>query len=297
MTIDLEHKVIGTIAAGPLFGTAALGFTRVRFQLGLSLGPLDTPRAYLTDFLAEIFVTLPGRSPVPIGRAQPYTSWVPYTRPQAKSYLFELWLDLSGEQLEALEQRRAGQGLEFDIDLHLQIRQGGAIHPARTRVRVYVTQSHWAEVLRQVGYLDHLLVAEELPIDASEQIRTAVQHVRAAHQHLIAGRYSDSVGVCRRAMESLPPLTDDAKGAAIRTAFAEARKKMTMGQRAELVRMAVHHFANPTHLEEPGKPAEVYSRQDALFILTAAAGVVWEALGRHREASAGPSSPQGASAS
>ena len=70
---------------------------------------------------------------------------------------------------------------------------------------------------------------------------------------------------------------------------------MTPGQRAELVRLAVHHFAHPALHEEPGKPAEVYSRQDALFILSAAAGVVWEALARHREMPAGPNSSSGAS--
>ncbi len=164
--------------------------------------------------------------------------------------------------------------------------------------RFSVNESDWAEILRQVGYLDRLIVAVELPIDAPEQIRKAVQHVRAAHQHLIAGRYTDAVGVCRLAMESLHPFTDDATAKAIRGAFAgpeETRRKMTVCQRAELVRLAVHHFAHPAHHEEHGKPAEVYSRQDALFVLSAAAGIVWEALGRHREARADPGSPQGAS--
>ncbi|EQD46905.1 hypothetical protein B2A_08677, partial [mine drainage metagenome] len=231
------------------------------------------------------------------GRAQPHTSWAVRTMEQSNSQPFELWLDLSGEQIEALERRRAGQRLEFHVNLHLQIHYNSTIHSGQADARFYVNESDWAEILRQVRYVDQLIVAVELPIDASEQIRTAVQHVRAAHQHLIAGRYTDAVAVCRRAMESLHPLTDDAKAAAIRTAFAEARKKMSMAQRAELVRMAVHHFANPAHHEEPGKPAEVYSRQDALFILSAAAGVVWEALGRHRDAPADPGSPQGASVS
>jgi hypothetical protein len=268
--------------------------------MAVQLEPLDKPPAYLTAFLAEIAVTVPGQTPVSLGRAQPNISLALRTIEQPLRQPFEMWLHLSGEQIEALERRREGQRLEFHVNLSLQIHYDGAIHWVRDDVRFHVNESDWAEILRQIGYLDRLIVAVDLPLEAPEQIRSAVQHMRAAHQHLIAGRYTDAVGVCRRAMESLHSFADDATAKAIRDAFAtsiETRKKMTPGQRAELVRMAVHHFSHPAHHEEPGKPAEVYSRQGALFVLSAASGVVWEALGRHREAPAGPGSPQGASTS
>ncbi|MHB1826850.1 MAG: hypothetical protein ACYCV6_04030 [Steroidobacteraceae bacterium] len=284
-------------SAGRPSAAAGLGFTWLKFPMDLQLEALDKPPAYLTQFLAEITVTVQGQTPVSLGRAQPHASWTVGTFGHPNSQSFELWLHLTGEQIEALERRRAGLPLEFHVNLTLQIHYNAAIHSGRTDARFHVNESDWAEILRQAGYLDRLIVAVDLPVAAPEQMRKAVQYVRSAHQHLIAGRYTDAVGVCRLAMESLHPLADDANATSVRTAFAEARKKMTMAQRAELVRLAVQHFANPAHHEEPGKPAEVYSRQDALFILSAAAGVVWEALGRHREASAGPSSPQGASAS
>jgi hypothetical protein len=292
-----EVRGIGDIRAnGRPFPAPGLGFTWLKFPMALQLEALDNPPAYLTQFLAEITVTVPGQTPVSVGRAQLHTSWAACTSERAHSDQFELWLALSGEQIEALERRRAGERLEFHVNLHLQIHYNATIHSGWADARFYVNDSDWMEILRQVGYLDRLIVAVELPIDAPEPIRTAVQHVRAAHQHLIAGRYTDAVRVCRLAMESLHPFTDDATATAIRTAFAGARKKMTLGERAELVRLAVHHFAHPAHHEEPGRPAEVYSRQDALFVLSAAAGIVWEALGRHREAPAEPGSPPGASA-
>ena len=304
MSIAINDRALGTLAIGDIqaagrpFAAPGLGFTWLKFPMTLRLEALDKPPAYLTQFLADITVTVPGRPPLSLGRAQPHASWAVRTIEQSHSHPFELWLDLSGEQIEALERRRAGQRLEFHVNLHLQIHYGAAIHSGRDDARFHVNESDWAEILRQIGYLDQLIIALELPIDAPEQMRKAVQHVRGAHQHLIAGRYTDAVGVCRKAMESLHPFTEDATAKAIRSAFAgpeETRRKMPLGQRTELVRMAVHHFANPAHHEEPGNPAQVFSRQDALFILSAAAGIVWEALGRHREAPADPDSAQGAS--
>jgi len=306
MSIAINDRSRGTVAVGDVrsagrpFAAPGLGFTWLKFPMDLQLEALDKPPAYLAQFLAEITVTVQGQTPVSLGRAQPHTSLAVGTIGQSNSQRFELWLPLIGEQIEALERRRAGLPLEFHVNLTLQIHYNAAIHSGRTDARFHVNESDWAQILRQVGYLDRLIVAVDLPLETPEQMRKAVQYVRSAHQHLIAGRYSDAIGVCRLAMESLHPLTDDAKPKAIRAVFAEskeAREKMTLGQRAELVRQAVHHFTCPAHHEEPGKAAEVYSRQDALFILTAAAGVVWEALGRHREAPAVPSSPQGASTS
>jgi len=301
MSIAIKSQGIGDIRPiGSPFGTPGVGFTRLKFPLALQLDALCDPAAYLTQFLAEVSVTIPGQTPRSLGRAQPHASWVVCTFEHAQSQPFEVWLDLSGEQLEALERQRVGQRMEFHVDLHLQIHYRSAIHSARADARFQVNESAWAEVLRQVGYLDQLIVAVELPFDAPKQMRKAVQYVRSAHQHLIAGRYADAVRVCRLAMESLLPLTDDAAGKAIRIAFAGAenvRRQMTTAQRAELVRLAVHHFANPAHHEEPAKPSEVYSRQDALFILSAAAGVVWEAVGRHNAMPADPGSPRGAGAS
>lgn len=287
MSINLGNRgAIGDIKPnGPPFGAPGAGFSRLKFPLELKLDALASPQAYLTQFQADIAVTVPGQTPRSLGQAQPHASWTIGTMEQTQSQPFELWLDLSGEQLEAIERQRVGQRLEFRVDLTLQIHYQSAIYPARADARFYVNESHWAEVLRQVGYLDQLIVAVDLPVDAPAHMQKAVQQVRSAHQHFIAGRYTTAVGECRLAMDSLHPLADDATEKTIRATFAgpeDARRKMTTGQRAELVRLAVRHFTHPAHHAEPAQPPEVFSRQDALFILSAAAGVVWEAIGRHK---------------
>ena len=245
MSIAINDRSRGAIiavgdvrSAGRPFAAAGLGFTWLKFPMDLQLEALDEPPAYLTQFLAEITVTVQGQTPVSLGRAQPHTSLAVGTIRQSNSQRFELWLPLTGEQIEALERRRAGLPLEFHVNLTLQIHYNAAVHSGRTDARFHVNESDWAEILRQVGYLDRLIVAVDLPVAAPEQMRTAVQRVRDAHQHLIAGRYTDAVGACRLAMESLHRLTDDATAKAIRAVFAESketREKMTLGQRAELV--------------------------------------------------------------
>ena len=304
MIIAITDRAGGSRAIGDIqpcgrpFAHPGLGFTWLKFPMAVQLEPLDKPPAYLTQFLAEVTAIAPGQPPVSLGRAQPHMCLALRTEEQSLKQTFEMWLHVSGEQIEALERRREGQRLEFHVNLSLQIHYDGAIHWVRDDVRFHVNESDWAEILRQIGYLDRLIIAVDLPFGAPEPIRTAVRHIRAAHEHLIAGRYTDAVGVCRKAVESLHPFADDVKAQALRDAFAksrDAREKMTVSERAKLVRLAVQHFANPAHHNEPGKPAAVYSRQDASFVLSAAAGVIWKALGRHAGPPAGPSTSKGAS--
>lgn len=305
MSISINDRSRGTIAigdiqaAGRLFAAPGLGFTWLKFPIVLQLEPLDNPPAYLTAFLAEITVTVAGSPPVSLGRAEPHASLALRTIEQSLRQPFELWLHLSGEQIEALERRREGHRLEFHVNLSVQIHYGAAIHSGRADARFQVNESDWAEILGQIGYLDRLIVSVDLPLEVPEPIRAAVQHLRGAHQHLIAGRYTDAVGVCRKAMESLRPFDENTTSKELRETFAaptNIRSKMTPGERAELVRLAVHHFTHPAHHEAPGKPTVIYSRQDALFVLSATAGVIWEALGQHSTAPAGPGGPQEASA-
>lgn len=287
MSIVLNHEHIGDAQPmGPPFGAPGIGFTRLKFPVILRLGALAEPGAYLTSFTAEVSAAVPGKTQRPLGRAQPQGSWVVHTIKQAHPHPFELQLDLPGEHLDALERLRGGGGLEFRVGLHLQIHHRGVIHPASADVRFLVNESDWAQILRQVGYLDHLILAVELPFDVPERFRHALKLIRNAHTDLIAGRYDAAVRACRMAMESVGAMTgDEATQTKIARAFAgprEEREAMGRGERAELVRLAVRHFTNPAHhVGEDGAPEE-FSRHDALFILAAAAGVIWEAIARAR---------------
>ncbi len=142
MSITIYDGSRGTIAIGDIQAAGrpsaapGFGFTWLKFQVALQLEALDGHPAYLTQFLAEITVAVPGQTPVSLGLAQPHTSWAVSTSERAQSHQFELRLALSGEQLEALERRRAGQRLEFHVNLSLQIHYSAAIHSGRADARL-----------------------------------------------------------------------------------------------------------------------------------------------------------------
>lgn len=234
----------------------------------------------LQHLITDVAAGAPGRVQHILGKATPQSSWIVTTVDHPHQVPVWLELDLAGEQIEALERLRVGGPLHFQFHLNLQVRQGDRIEPGSEVLRLEVDVGQWAAVLKDLGYLDLLVFAVELPIEAPEEFKNAVTLLRKAHLDLLAGRYDGAVGLCRKVMDSVGTVAPDdaAKGRIWSVVGQGKRDTMTKAERAELVRMAVRHFAHlDHHVGENGAP-EVFSRHDALFILTAAAGVIWEAI-------------------
>ena len=103
---------------------------------------------------------------------------------------------------------------------------------------------------------------------------------------MTAGRYDSRIGRCRIALDTLETVVGYGSSVAdVRQAFASKndREAMTKRARADLVRLAVRHYTPLAHhLDDNGAP-ESFSRQDALFILSAAAGAIWGAAAELRK--------------
>jgi len=280
----------------PPRGVPGVGFSRLQFPLEIHLDGVPAPAVVLEQLIANVSAGPPGAGPQPLGKAVPQSSWFTWTIEHRRTETIVLELDLAGERLEALERLRAGGPLVFQFDLSLHVRrpvqaQPGVqsiwvdVHPGFERVQLPVNISDWAQVLNQLGYLDVLIVAVDLPFDAPNELREAVKLLREAHADLIAGRYTPAVRSCRLAMESVGTLTStETAQSRIRKSFADndESQKMNTGDRAELVRMAVRHFCHPAHHVGENRAPVVFNRHDTLFVLTAAAGVIWEAMGQLR---------------
>ena len=96
----------------------------------------------------------------------------------------------------------------------------------------------------------------------------------------LAARYDRTVGACRLAIDSV----DAALGNAGQVeqafqAFQTGRTQMNKRQRALLVSGAVRHYTHLGHHLNAAAQLEVFSRQDAQFILAATAAVLWDAVG------------------
>jgi len=281
MSIAIESRGIADVRpAGAPHGIPGIGFGRLQFPIEFQLHGCPSPAARLEQLLANVYAGRPGGAMRPLGKARPQNSWFTQVFEHGRSETVALELDLQPAALEALEQLREGGPLLFQIDLSLQVRRGERIEPAYERVNLPVNLSDWAQVIQALGHRDILIVAVELPMEVFQELSSPLGELRAAHQDLIAGRYDATVMRCRRAMDGIGTHLVGADPERIWERFASARGAMTKSERAELVRLAVRHFSHlAAHVDQQGAP-ETFSRQDALFILTAAAGVLWDATSR-----------------
>ena len=284
MSIEFGTRGIAELSLTGLRGVRGVGFSRLQFILEVNLAAVPKPPVRLAHLVADVAAGGGGGAQRLLGKASPQNSWFVATLEHAHKVLVWLEIDLSGEQVEALERLRAGGPLVFQMHVSLQLRREAEIVPGSEVVRLEVDINQWATVLKELGYLDLLIVAVELPIDAPDSCRHAIAELREAHKDLLAGRYDTTVMRCRRAMESIGSLvSEEASQGRIRRAFAESkasREAMTKFERAELVRGAVAHYSNLAHHMDGDGAPECFSRHDALFILTSAAGILWEAISR-----------------
>lgn len=127
-------------------------------------------------------------------------------------------------------------------------------------------------------------MALELPLSTAQtELASAITQLRAAHTDLIAGRYDSTVSRCRAALDTMNTvLKTDSPSPDVAQVFSSgraSREAMTKHARAQLVRIAVRHYTHLAHHVDPNGLPEFFSRHDALFILAATAGSVWDAAG------------------
>ncbi len=281
MTIDIATRRVAHFRLTGLRAVPGIGFSRLQFVLEVNLAGIPGAPATLQHLNADVAAGAQGNVQRMLGKATPQNSWLVSTIDHPHQVTLWLELDLAGEQLEALERLRKGGSIHFQLHLNLQVRQGTDVEPVSEVVQLEVDIGQWAKVLRDLGHLDLLLFALELPLDAPEEFKNAVTLLRKAHQEVLAGGYDAAIGLCRKVMDSVGVLAPDEAAKGRIWALAAKRPErdaMTKSERAELVRMAVRHFAHlDHHVGENGAP-EIFSRYDALFLFTAAAGVIWEAI-------------------
>ena len=286
MSIDIGGLRIAELRIVGVNGAPGIGFHRLQFSLEINLPAMPSGTYELGSLTCFPYAGISQSCPKPLGIVYPETSWFKSTTDHPRREFLGMYLDLAGEQLEALERLRGGGSLFFQFEFRMLVRsRERGVELGFESVWFEANLSEWSKVLKQLGYLELLLFAVELPITVPQSLRTAIDQLRAAHQDLIAGRYDSTVGRCRMVMDAVEAVVEyESATANIRQAFSsksEIREAMTKRERADLVRMAIRHYTHLAHHVDSGVP-ESFSRQDALFILTAAAGSVWDAAAEHR---------------
>lgn len=285
MSVTNGHRTIAEFKLVGVSGRQGVGFHRLLFSLEAQISAMSEEPARIEEPRTFVCAGPSYSDQHPLGLAVPETKWVAETFQHFQQNNFLMLLDLSGEQLSALERLRGGNALHFRLDLHtlVESRQFGR-QRGFEQIRIEVPASSWAKVLRDFGYAEILLVALELPVCGVPQaLQTTIAQFREAHDDFVAGRYDRTVSTCRLVIDAVAAGIDSTEQAEdVFKAYGSRRREMTKRERALLVTGAVRHYTHLGHHFAPGGQLEPFSRQDAQFILAATSSVIWDSVAELR---------------
>lgn len=261
-----------SIVAGPRLG----------FSVGYRSGGHGSSYV-VRNWRAEIEVSRTNDSWAYLGLAWPESAWVlqVLATPGEAAILF--YIDLSDEQLSAVERLRDGSGLHFRFRFLCEIamvdEQGHERHVQQgsDEVEYQVNQSAWIDCLNRLRE-DRILLLEVELQSGQPELEPAIKQLERARQDLLAGNYDGSMQKCRMAVESIKNHFG-LNLSKTYVAYRERRTEMSPRERAEMIYGSVHHFAHmAAHVDEQGASYEC-GRRDAMFLLALASAVVAHASG------------------
>jgi hypothetical protein len=296
--LSLSHgsRIIADTKVQSVSGRKGIGTYQLRFSVELVVPawPNEPNTATLRNMRSRIFAGA-GRGDVQylgIAEAEAPLAIQPTQYSQQQGLLFDL--DLTPQQLFALEEIRNGGDLYFVLHLMGETQGMHGALPAHDDIHYHVTLSDWARVLRELDYDDILVVGVVLPqVGPDSKVLQAVTLIRQAHGDLHFGRYDAVVNRCRHALDSIHIALGekDAVNVAVEK-FKNQRRMMTKLERELLIGEVARHYTQLAHhVDGQGEP-EWYSRSDALFLLGFAAAAVCSAVNREEAQKAQDSAPK-----
>lgn len=188
-----------------------------------------------------------------------------------------LSLTLTAPQLEALEQRRDGGALDFELRAVGCGDGSGGVQAIQDCWHVHVAQSSWAATLTAARALDILIL--ELSMPAAEPIlstgRRHLEHLRRAQRHFTIGQYDACVAACRDLLQGLAQFeAGDSAGAVLTRLSRETREEMSKQEREAGILAVLRHYTHLAHHPDGVAVAVSYSRPEAKFILSLAAAAL-----------------------
>jgi len=164
-----------------------LGINRLQFSLEISINPTRGNPASVGSLLCFVWATAsPSGTVLPLGVAVPETTWFSTTQDFARRDHLLLNLDLSGEQLSALEKLRAERSVYFRLDVHAIVHGNNGDQRVVDQIHYEANLSIWSKVLKDFGAYEFLLLSVQFPLtDVSQELQSAVAQLREAHADLM----------------------------------------------------------------------------------------------------------------
>lgn len=274
-----------------IHGMRGVGLCRLQFGLEFQVNSSRSGGAALSSPVCFVWAGRNQADVKPLGVATLETSWYVETTDHSRRETLCANLDLSFDQLEALERIREGGSLFFKVDLRVLVhsRQSG-VQRGDQQSWLEMTLSNWSRVLDQIGYCETLLLGLELPLNGlNPEVQRAAEQLREAHRDLVAGRYDGTVARVRLAMDTLDTVLGfSSDRAQVLQQFSASREQMSKRARADLLRIAVRHYTHLAHHVDAAGVPETFSRHEAQFALAGATAAVWDAITAFRRLQPAP---------
>ena len=197
MNVTDGRRIVADFKVVSVAGMPGIGFHRLQFSLEVGINALQDEPARIHEPRAFVLAGSPQSGMQPLGVAIAETQWSAETIREPSRTYFMVFLDLTGEQLSALERVRAGDPLCFRLDLHtlVESRRFG-LQRGLVQSSLEVPVSSWGQILKAFGFSEILLVALDLPTsDVPASLLIAVDQLRGKLRLSASGlsRPSESV--------------------------------------------------------------------------------------------------------
>lgn len=280
MGFNYKGYTVAEIGITGLHGRRGLGGSQLSFSVNCDVRYTYTPPVTVRDIRARVDVARDDGGPtLLLGMAQTESAWqfVTFDGAHNSPNQFVLWL--SDGQLFALEELRCGHGLKFQLGFSALVDDGTQTFQQQEPKSHEVNVAAWTKILRELGGDEYLTLGVPMPrSDESSSLSPAIGLIRKAHKALLDGHYDVVVAICRQAIESANAVLDH--GDAVREAVerfkgnGEMRGAMTKDQRGLVIAEAARHFTHLAHHPGEGGQVEIFSRDDALLLLSVTVSVV-----------------------
>ena len=278
MSFQYQSYSIADISVSSIDGHTGLGVSQISFTVNFALTYTQSPPIVIRDIRARIDVTTSsGGTTKYLGRAETESAWEIRTSEYGgQSWPNQFHLTLAEGQLAALEQFRQGLGLSFLFNISANVHGDNNTFPQSESARFSLNAEDWLKVLAKIGGEEYLVVALPLPkCNAHSSLDGALNALKKAHKALLVGHYEQVVSLCRISVESAEKACD--QSASIREAlelFRSKKQAMSKLQRQLLIEEATRHYAHLAHHPGSSGAMEVFSRDDAVLLLSATAGIL-----------------------
>lgn len=251
-------------------GTPSLGGYLLKFSVNYSMPAYDIDEeVYFHKTLAKVYV---GKNNCYLGLAIPEQSktFKPTSHPYKAGLMYEIII--SNDSMEEIEKLRAGNDLEFRLDISGEINDGNCQSNNAETVRYTANQKEWIMALKSMGFKGGVVFELPMDINPSDEVASALVSIKKAKEHLYYGNYDDVISKCRISLESI--IKSWGKMQSIKGIQGKGRKKMSKEQRFFNSIDQIVHFTHLAHHPDENNEYISFTRGEAVFVLGATIAAV-----------------------